>query len=173
MLVALLASLLLVVGCADNTNTPGSDETSSVALPESLFLAKAPEGAQPITALKASAKEGDEVVVRVIVGGTNDPIVQGRASAAIIDAALANACVGEDDHCKTPWDYCCTAQEDITANLATLQVIDDAGKVIATDFASRIKPLTTLIVRGVVGPRPDPQVLTINATGIHIEAAGQ
>ena len=160
-------ALLTAIGCADNGEAP---QTDAAPLPDALFLSEAPEGVQAITDLKSTAKEGDEVVVKVIVGGKMDPIVEGRASAAIIDASLANPCTSEDDHCKTPWDYCCTPTEDVTANLANLQILDDQGKVLAADLSSKIEPLSVLTVRGIVGPRPDAQVLTINATGIYIAA---
>lgn len=161
------AALLTAIGCADSSDSPQSEATP---LPDGLFLTEAPGGVQAITDLKSTAKEGDEVVVQVIVGGKMAPIVEGRASASIIDASLANPCTSEDDHCKTPWDYCCTPTEDITANLANLQVLDDQGKVLSADLAPRIEPLSVLTVRGIVGPRPDAKVLTINATGIYIAA---
>lgn len=173
----LCAALVFAAGCgggdsADNGgDTPG--DGAAAALPDGLILTSAPEGAQSIIALKESASEGDEVVVHVIVGGKMDTHVDGRASAAIIDAALDNPCTGEDDHCQTPWDYCCTPQEVITANLATLQIVDADGRVLATDLSKTLPEMTVLTVRGVVGPRPDPQVLTINATGIYIEQGTQ
>ena len=168
-LLAIACLMLVACGGGESPDTSAGD----AGLPESVFLAEAPEGVQAITALKAGAKEGDEVVVRVVVGGTEDPIVKGRASAAIIDASVENPCMGEDDHCPIPWDYCCTPQENRTANLATLRVIDEAGNVLKADLEPRIKPLTTLVVKGIVGPRPDEQVLTIDATGIYIEAEVQ
>ncbi|MBX2850188.1 MAG: hypothetical protein KTR15_00415 [Phycisphaeraceae bacterium] len=165
---ALLAAILLVL-----TACGGEEATQEVGpasqLPETVFLAEAPQGIQSISSLKAGAKEGDEVVVRVVVGGTENPIVQGRASAAIIDASIENPCLSEDDHCPIPWDYCCTPQENRTANLATLRITDDAGQVLKAELAPRIKPLTTLVIKGIVGPRPDEQVLTIDAQGIYIE----
>ena len=168
-----LTMALLAITCLTLIACGGGDTTGETiggsGLPDSVFLAEAPEGVRTITALKASAKEGDEVVVRVVVGGTEDPIVKGRASAAIIDASIENPCLSEDDHCPIPWDYCCTPQENRTANLATLRVTDETGAVLKADLEPRIKPLTTLVVKGIVGPRPDEQVLTIDATGIYIE----
>lgn len=172
---ALALCALVMVGCggSDNDTADGGGEGSSAALPEGLFLASAPEGAKPITELKQSAREGDEVVVRVVVGGATDPIVDGRASAMIIDAGLSNRCTSEDDHCETPWDYCCATQEEKTANLATLQVLNEAGKPLASSLSPKVGPLATLVVKGVVGPRPSDQALTINADGIYVETAGQ
>mgnify|MGYP000303666600 FL=1 len=172
---ALVAAVVFAAGCGDGGTADRGGGTSgdSAALPADLFLTSAPEGAQTILELKESASEGDEVVVHVIVGGKMDTHVDGRASAAIIDAGLDNPCTGEDDHCQTPWDYCCTPQETITANLATLQVVDADGRVLAADLSGKLPAMAVLTVRGVVGPRPDPQVLTINATGIFIEQSDQ
>ena len=167
----LMALLLVLTACSGEEAAQQGGSTSQ--LPETVFLTEAPEGIQTIMSLKAIAKEGDEVIVRVIVGGTEDPIVKGRASAAIIDVSIENPCLGDDDHCPTPWDYCCTPLENRTANLATLRITDEAGKVLKAELEPRIKPLTTLVVKGIVGPRPDEQVLTIDAQGIYIEAEVQ
>jgi len=173
---ALATMCLFAVGCGSGDGDTGSTERGAgggADLPEGLFLASAPEGAKPITELKQSAEEGDEVVVRVVVGGAKQPMVDGRASAMIVDAGLYNRCTSEDDHCNTPWDYCCATQEDKTANLATLQVLNEAGKPLASSLSPKIGPLATLVVKGVVGPRPSDQALTINADGIYVETAGQ
>jgi len=169
---ALTAGLFVAAGCDDggDTNTGADATAGSASLPAGLFLASAPD-AEPTTveALKRSAEEGDEVVARVVVGGDMSPIVDGRASAIVVDTGVENICLSEDDHCATPWDYCCAAPEEKTANMATLQVVNEQGRVIAADLSDRIKPLSTLVVRAVVGPRPNDQVLTLNATGIYVE----
>ena len=171
--VALMACALLLVGCGGEGGTESSADpaTTGGSLPDGIILAAAPEGVQPIDKLKADAEEGDEVVVRVIVGGRMEPIVAGRASAIVIDAKVGNACLAEDDHCTTPWDYCCTPKEEMDPNTATIQVVDGDGRVIAADLTQHFESLSTLVVKGTVGPRPDAQVLTINATGIYVEAA--
>ena len=162
--------LLLAAGCGGNGGASGTTDAGA-ALPARYLLDSAPGGATPIIELKANAKEGDEVVVHVVVGGVDSPIVADRASATVIDAGVVNPCTKEDDHCDTPWDYCCTPNEDKTPNLATLQVVDDAGKVLAADLTAHFNPLATLIVKGVVGPRANDEVLTIHATGIYVESA--
>lgn len=180
-LVMFLSAGLLVAGCKkseESTSTnAGSNTTEKSApqakLPDGLFLSIAPDGAQSVANLKKSAKEGDEVVIKVIVGGRVNPIVDGRASATVVDSSVINACLAEEDHCETPWDYCCAAPEEVTPNMATLQIVDKEGRVIAADLSQKIKPLSTLTVKGIVGPRPDSQVLQINATGIYINSTGQ
>jgi hypothetical protein len=44
---------------------------------------------------------------------------------------------------------------------------------VSADLSKHIKPLSTLVVRGTVGPRPDKQVLMVNATGIYIQPTQQ
>lgn len=170
---ALAASTLLLSGCGGGEDagdaTTSENTTASAAQLDGIILEAAPTGAQSVEALKASAKEGDEVVVRVIVGGRMEPMVEGRASAVAVDAAVGNKCLSEDDHCTTPWDYCCTPEEQINANLATIEVVDADGRVASADFKQYFQPLSTLVVKGVVGPRPDPKVFSISATGIYIE----
>jgi len=170
--------MALLIGCSENDQPSSSSNSTdpkhqqagaTADLPEELFLAAAPEGAKPIKTLKASAEEGDEVVIHVVVGGRAKPIVEGRASATVIDAGLANKCLSEDDHCVKPWDYCCALPEDVTANLANIQVVDSDGRVVSADLTNHMEPLSTLVVRGTVGPRPDKQVLTINASGIYVQ----
>lgn len=165
------ACLLLLVGCGGNEETAGPADHAGTgdALPDGIMLSSAPDGAAPVQELKTSAEPGDEVVVRVTVGGRADPIVAGRASAVTVDAAFENACMSEDDHCKTPWDYCCAVPEALSANMATVQVVDEDGRVIAADLSEYFQPLSTLVVKGIVGPRPDPNVLSINAAGIYVE----
>lgn len=157
-----------LVGCGES----GSTGTSATAtpLPASLFVDSAPDGAQAISELKTTAKEGDEVVVRVVVGGSANPIVPGRASASIVDAGLYNKCLSEDDHCQVPWDYCCAPPEDLNPSMANLQILGEDGRVLPADLNAQLPPLANLVVRGTVGPRPDEQVLTINATSIYIES---
>jgi len=173
-LVALFGTLFLIAGCG-NADDPASTRTTSDAsatpLPDDLFLATAPDDVTPIATLKQSAKAGDRVTVHVVVGGRVSPIVEGRASATIVDATMHNTCLGGDDHCTTPWDYCCEPRDTLTNNMATLQVVDETGRVLAADLTKHLGSGSTLIAQGRVAPRPTDQVLAINATGIHIVPA--
>ena len=159
---------IILIGCGGSDTDAGTDDGG--VLPEGLFLTTAPQGISAVKDLKGSAQEGDEVVVRVVVGGTEaDPLVQGRASAQIIDAGLDNHCLSEDDHCEKPWDYCCTAKEDKFPQMATLNVTDGQGKILPVGLDSKIQPGSTLVVKGLVASRVNQETLTINATGIFVE----
>ena len=162
-----------LLGCGESdTPSPKGDRGNPASASQGdLFLTEAPEGAKSVVELKASAKEGDEVVMHVIVGGNMNPMVEGRMAMNVIDADLANACVGEDDHCSTPWDYCCTPGEDKTANMATVQVVDADGRPLSAGWGAEVGPLAVLTIKGVVGPRASAESLVVNATGIYVEQA--
>lgn len=154
----------------DSSTKDSTSKTKTATMPNGVIVSKAPASPTPITELKASAKEGDEVVMRVVIGGREKPVVSKRAVMTVVDAGQFNNCLSEEDHCPTPWDYCCAAPEDLAKNLATIQVVDAKGQPLALDLlASNLKPMTTLVVKGNVGPRPDQNTLIVNASQIFIE----
>ncbi len=176
-LLVVCASLLLVAcgGANDkkDAKAQGGSPTTASAVPAELFVAAAPGAPQAIEELKKSAKEGDEVIVRVVVGGEEKPMVDTLASMMVIDVSIPSCAADADDHCPTPWDYCCVAKEELLKHKATVQAVDAGGKPLKASFAAgqKIKPHDTLVVKGKVGPRPDPQVFVINATGIFVESS--
>lgn len=169
-----------LLGCGDSgadqagtdgsRNTPGSADAATV--PAGLFLTEAPAGATAVTELKASAKEGDEVVMHVVVGGSVSPVVAGRAVMTVVDASVNNTCTSEEDHCETPWDYCCDL-DDARKAMATVQVVDEQGRPLAIDLGNGVGPLALLTVKGTVGKRISDEALVINATGIFVERPAQ
>jgi hypothetical protein len=175
---AALAAAFLFAGCGgDGATEGGGDEggtsgaTPTVALPAGLFLDAAPEGAKDVGDLKEVAKEGEEVVVRGRIGGVMEPFTKGRAAMTIADLDNLIACSDrEGDSCETPWDYCCEAPEDLLANTMTIQVVGADGRPLKADLqgASGLESLAVVVVKGKVGPRPDPNVLVVDATGIHV-----
>lgn len=162
----------LLIGCNEDASVPGgSPEDDVVALlPEDLLLDEMPANPTPITRLKQIAKEGDEVVMRVIVGGRKKPFVENQAVMTVIDASLNNQCKLDSHGCKTPWDYCCESPEQLKANLATVQIVGDEGWPLAVNLtrALKIEPMALLVVRGKVAPRPNPSVLIVNASGLFV-----
>ena len=169
-LILLSAICVLSLSCRDSNDSQAL--TSSSGLPDSLFLTAAPTGIQTVSSLKEKASEGDEVVIKAVVGGRNKVFVNNRAVMTVIDAALDNPCTGEDDHCKTPWDYCCTPSDELLPNMTSVQILGPDNRPLAIDLSriENLKPLTTLVIQGTVGPRADQRTLLINATGIFIAA---
>ena len=163
---------LLIAGC-DQGTTGQSDAAkhTRISLPDGLMLDRAPTGVTAISQLKESAKEGDEVVLRAVVGGRVKPIVDNRAVMTVVDASTFNQCTNDDDMCESPWDYCCASAEQLKPHLATVQVVDDHGRPLGIDLksTSRIKPLSVLVVKGNIAPRSDASTLIVNVTGLFVE----
>jgi len=165
-----------LVGCdggseGGSATSAGSGAVSSGGSTESpaWMLASAPADAVGVASAKGSAREGETVAVRGIIGGRKDALSTAGALFVMMDTGLDNPCVtAEDDHCPTPWDYCCTPPDQIMANSATVLLVDDAGKTLPLDLRTfGIEPLDEVVVVGTVAARPSADVLTIMATGIH------
>ena len=173
---ALMMSLM--IGCdgsdeADTSSNPGAPGagTSTASLPAGLFLAAAPGESVAVKQLKAQAQVGDEVVMRVVVGGEVNVFVPGRAIVKVIDTEMENLCLKPGDSCKTPWDYCCATAEDLQQHRATVKVVDAQGKTLRADLkgAGEIEEMKTLVVKGVVAQGSDRNNLVVNAQGIYVE----
>ena len=174
----MIASSLILGSCGQDSSSDVADSISdsksaTVSLPDGIFLNKAPKDATPIPDLKMTAKEGDEVLIHVVIGGRVRPFVDNRSIMTVVEATMSNQCTVPDEHCKTPWDYCCTPSQTLMKNLAIVQIIDSQGQPLKVNLAtaSTLKPMSTLRVRGTVGPRPDEQTLVVNAIGIYVEDA--
>jgi hypothetical protein len=167
-----LAPLLLsittaLVGCGGDS-TPADDasaQTSPVAA--SWLLADMPAGAVPVLEAKQTAREGDQVVVRGRIGGRSDPLSHEVAVFVMMDPVLPS-CRDRGGPCKKPWDYCCETPETITANSATVQLVDDAKTPMAIDLGGHgFEPLDEVVVVGTVAARPNEAMLVIYAQKIH------
>lgn len=167
-LLLIASSLLLLtsVGCDQSS----SEQTNEISLDDPVkpanawLLTSEPSGAVSITEAKESAREGDTVVIRGRIGGRKAPMSNESTVFTIMDMEIAYCGQHEDDGCSTPWDYCCETPDTIGANSATVQVVGD-GTI--DPVGAGLKPLDVIILIGTVGPRPNDQVLTIQATGVY------
>jgi hypothetical protein len=119
--------------------------------------------------VKAGVKDGDEVVVRGMVGGREDPVAAGEATVTLLDAATVTCDkMGMDkDACKTPWDACC--DKDLPAKIATVQVLGADGKPLKASLASAgVQPMKQLVVAGKARVPADGKGLVIEASKIHV-----
>lgn len=178
--VALLATVgLIVTGCGDSSATTSTTSTSSGSTPsgtDATWLLDKFEGEfTPVGQAKATAKEGDTVAIFGRIGGHVKPMEAGSPVFLIVDKSVPHCGELPDDHCPTPWDYCCEPRDSLMANSATVKLVDDEGNMLKTDpVAAGLNPLDEIIIVGTVGPRPNEKVLTINATGVHVkQKAGQ
>jgi hypothetical protein len=173
MLIAATA-MLVVVGCRREEEIEVAPATASAsaaaALPAGLVVTDAPVGAQDLTAVKKTAKDGDAVVIRGTIGGREEPIAKGRAVMTVLDPSVTTCDTMPGDACKTPWDACCEPSEKIAANSATVQVVDAQGKPLAANFESiaGLKPLSKVTISGVARRPAGSDVLIVEANKIHV-----
>lgn len=171
----LLLGVLLIVpaGCERQASTPqagGNAAGSTATLPASLFAATAPEDARDVSeARKSKINEGDIVTLRGVIGGSRQPFVPGRAVFTLMGSALKPCNEIPGDNCGTPWDYCCERRSDITANSATIRVVDAKGDPVRIDVKGQhgVKELSEVIVTGKVSA-VESGVLVVDATSIHV-----
>jgi len=162
---ASLSLSLVLAACSENSSTTSSASSSDVP---TWVLTTAPDNAETVLALKASAKEGDEVVLRGRIGGRMEPLTAGSSVFTVVDLQLPHCGQNPGDSCRTPWDYCCETPETIAANSATIQIVDAGGRSLDSSPAEHgFAPLDEVIVIGSVAPRPDDRVLTLRATGVY------
>lgn len=156
------AFLSLLAGCGEEDTPVTTSATES-----SWILTDEPEGAVSIVQAKSDAKEGDQITLRGRIGGRKAPLSGESAVFTIIDMELPHCGqMGDEDHCPTPWDYCCETPEDLRANAATVQLVGDGGGAI-DPIAGGLEALDEVVVVGTVGPRPSEEVLTIRATRVY------
>ena len=121
--------------------------------------------------MRAGAQEGQEVVVRGVVAGSAEPLAENRAILTLLDETVKTCDRNPSDSCQTPWDACCEPQETISANAATVQVVDAEGRPLKAGLKGlgNIAPLSRVVIVGTFHPSADGQSAVINATGIHVE----
>lgn len=165
-----IAAILGLGACDRQSNvssqaapTPGVETTAEAGW----RLTERPEAAAGVAQLKATAAEGDAVVLHGRIGGNRSPLVSGSPVFTIVDMSLPSCADNPDDKCATPWDYCCEPRDVLSANSATVRLVDQAGNPLTVDAAGSLKPLDEVIVVGTVAPRPNSEVLVIQVTGVY------
>lgn len=177
--VSVAAILMGLTACEQQSQKSGpqtgkdveSGQIKQASLPEGLFVDAAPEGGRGVGEVKADTEVTGDVVIVGRIGGRVEPFVPGAAMFLITDAKLLSCDqMGEKDHCKTPWDYCCEPRDSLLANTATVQVVGEDGKPLALGLkdVSGLKPLVTVTVVGSVAAREDGGTLVVNAKHIYV-----
>jgi hypothetical protein len=154
-----------------NSTAQPSASTPDVALPDGVLLATAPSDATSLAEAKANASIGDEVIFKARIGGRGEPFTEQAAILLVVDRSMPT-CL--DLHgpkgCSTPWDYCCEPRESLLQNLATVQLVDEAGRPLRMSLNGTrgMAPMKHIIVVGTVSQSDGP-AFVINASGIHVE----
>ncbi len=170
-------ALLLALGAAGCERSPQAKGpvTNPNILPASLFLPVEPEGSRPVHEAKAAAGKGDRLVLRGRIGGAEEPFAAERAIFTIVDPGVKScADMGEDDHCPTPWDYCCEPTENLVANSATIQIVGPDSRPLKTGLKGvrGLDPLAEVIVVGTVATQDGSGSFVINAERLWVRPSG-
>lgn len=154
-----------------STSATGTTAPAGDALPEDLVLTVAPAEARGVVEVRKSAKDGDRVVMRGVVGGREEPIAENRALFTVLDPAVTTCDTMPGDTCDTPWDACCEPSDVIASKSATVQVAGEDGRPLKTGLAGvgGLAPLKRVVVVGTFRPSPDGQAATVHADGIFVE----
>lgn len=172
---ALTLAMLCSFGCDKSAEkqTVDAPTTRQVAasLPATLFVSTPPAGARDVSEARKGAdfKVGDRVVLRGRIGGSAEPFVAGRAVFTVVGRGLKACNEIPGDTCSRPWDYCCDTTEEITANSATIQVVDEKGALVRADMKGvhGLKELSEIIIAGTVAVA-DGNALVVNANSLTV-----
>lgn len=162
-LLSLLASFVLLA--CDQSSTPATPN-----LPAGL-VSRGPAQGPGVKEAKAAAKSGQPITLVGCIGGSVKPFVDGRAVFTIVDPAIPScAAMGDDEHCKTPWDYCCEDRESLKRNIATVEIAGADGRPLAISVQGLegLKPMATIAVTGTVEETNDAGLLVVRAKRIEV-----
>lgn len=163
---------MTLTGCDKSAPVAADDRSSATAKSEpqapAWLLEQRPADAQSVGVLKSAAREGDTVVLRGRIGGSRSPMTASSAVFTIVDSSLPTCADNPDDNCRTPWDYCCEPRDLLTANSATIQLVNAEGNPLAVDATTHLNPGDEIVVAGKIAPRPNNSVLVVQATAVYV-----
>ncbi|MFO0963615.1 MAG: hypothetical protein U0625_12035 [Phycisphaerales bacterium] len=141
----------------------------AAALPAGL-VERGPAEGLAVVECKSKAKQGDTVTVVGRIGGSEEPFNAQRAVFTIVDASLPDCNAGKDDHCKTPWDYCCEDPKRLRECSATIEIAGPDGKPLALAVRGMqgLDPSATIAVTGTIVEKNDEGVLVVRAQKIQV-----
>jgi hypothetical protein len=138
---------------------------------DSFALAKAPENALQISEVFKDPSPGKKVVLSGEVMGRMDPFIKGRAMVTLGDPTKITPCNRiPGDSCETPWDVCCDDPEVIKKSIATIQILNQDGRVLKAGLKGYkgIKELSFLTVVGTIAKGSNANNLLIDASAFHV-----
>ncbi len=140
----------------------------------SFLLAEPPQNAVSITEARKNPTPGTKVVVSGKIMGNSSPLIKSRALLTLGDPARMRSCdLIPGDECPTPWDVCCGDPDVIAASIATVQLVDTAGRPLKSGLRGLggLRELSSLVVVGEVAEGSSEKNFLVNATGIHVAMA--
>lgn len=164
----ILASSVFLASCGGQSGDHDHSHTrhghdyagpTAPAAPEGTFpatLFAGPPTGEPIGvgAMKTSAKQGDRVIVVGRIGGSEQPFLADRAMMTIVDPSVKLCGEDEpgDDHCATPWDFCCEPRENLRKMSIAVVANAASGSPIAHTLLGQggLTPGARVVVEGTV-----------------------
>ncbi len=161
----LLSALLLTMGCGP-TNVAKTNNDVGMQTNSKYVSTVEPKGAIPVGEAREVIADGQEVTLVGLIGGSSKPFVDGLAAFTIVDPKVPYC--ADEEGCPTPWDYCCQTDA-VKQNIATIKVVDEAGKLVAGNVKEllNVKELSTVVVQG-KAKRDDQGNLTVAANQVYV-----
>jgi len=157
--------------CKEAETTAYEDTANPTSSLGNYFTEEELTDAQDIHIARATAKPGDEITLKGEVIGRSKVFVDGRASFIMGDPTKLTSCDKiPGDTCATPWDACCDSKELKKIGIASIQIVDEDGRVLDGDLKGTkgLKELSTITVTGTVAENSTEENLVVNATMIHV-----
>lgn len=157
---------LVVIGCGPSDTPTDSTKSPQDATTVGFLLDQEPDDAIAVGTARTLAKDGQEVTIVGIIGGSAKPFVEGLAAFTIVDEKVPYC--ADEEGCPTPWDYCCT-QDQVKENLATVKLVNAEGLLVEKDAQEvlGVKELATVVVSG-TAQRDAEGNLSIAATRVFV-----
>jgi hypothetical protein len=161
--VACLAAIVIAPSCG-GADDAGAPPVARQVLPESYWLAAAPQGALDVKQARETSANGVEIVV---VGRVGD-LLDTRAQFQLVDRSFTACSDRPEDECETPWDFCCEEPTELSQGTLVVECRDGdrLRKVTAAGFHG-LDHLEEVVVRG-TAIKDDAGNLILVADGIHV-----
>lgn len=159
-------TLAMLMGCGDSGETATIVKPTPTVGNAAYVMTSEPADAMPVGEARQSVEDEQAVILVGTIGGSSEPFVDGLAAFTIVDTNVPYC--ADEEGCPTPWDYCCT-QDQVKDNIATVMIVDEAGKPVAEDARQwlGVKELSTVVVQG-KAVRDDAGNLTVAATKVFV-----
>jgi hypothetical protein len=164
-----LVPVLGLVGCGQSSDPAGNAVNGGKPVDSSKYLLSSePPDAKDVIALRGDAKDGDAIVVVGRVGGSKQPVINGRAAFTVVDLSLKPCNPGDEEEC---FDFACLGKEKVAKASVMVKFVDGQEKTLNVD-AHQLLDAPKLegqivVVRG-VAKRDETNNLTIQASQIFL-----
>ncbi|MBA61924.1 MAG: hypothetical protein CMJ76_06105 [Planctomycetaceae bacterium] len=142
-----IGMVLTILGCGENSETM-QVHTGPSELGKSLLLNIEPSNAMDVSEVLQLGSNANSVVVVGRIGGSRNPWVDGLAAFTLTDLSLTSCIEIDEDHCETPWDFCCDPE--LSKNILLVQMMSAQGDLINEGARQLlgVSELDTVVVEG-------------------------